>query len=69
MTNLADLPLFHTLLDNTQITSREMGRYIAYVAVPCRDLDEAQAWYCEVIGAQAVRKLKDRVTFSVGGVL
>src|SRR5919106_5668835 len=55
-----------TLLDNTPITA---GRYIAHVAVPCRDLDEAARWYAEVLGAQPVRILKDRVTFSFGGVL
>lgn len=69
MSNLADLPMTQTLLDNTQITHRSVGRYIAHVAIPCRDLDEAEKWYSEVIGAQPVRKLKDRVTFSVGGVL
>ena len=54
------------LLDNTQITT---GRYIAHIAVPCRDLDEAARWYADVLGAQPVRILKDRVTFSFGGVL
>jgi len=54
------------LLDNTAITT---GRYIAHVAVPCRDLDEAARWYAEVLGVQPVRILKDRVTFSFGGVL
>jgi len=54
------------LLDNTQVTT---GRYIAHVAVPCRDLDEAARWYSEVLGAQPVRILDDRVTFSFGGIL
>jgi extradiol dioxygenase family protein len=54
------------LLDNTQITA---GRYIAHVAIPCRNLDETARWYAEVLGAQPVRILKDRVTFSFGGVL
>lgn len=54
------------LLDNTPAIS---GRYIAHVAVPCRDLEEAARWYAEVLGAQPVRILKDRVTFSFGGVL
>ena len=54
------------LLDNTPITA---GRYIAHVAVPCRDLQETARWYSEVLGAQPVRVLKDRVTFSFGGVL
>ena len=54
------------LLDNTQISA---GRYIAHVAVPCRNLEEAARWYAEVLGAQPVRILKDRVTFSFGGVL
>jgi hypothetical protein len=62
----AELELQETLLDNTPVTS---GLYIAHVAVPCRDLDEAARWYAEVLGAQPVRKLKDRVTFSFGGVL
>ncbi|HEX6156072.1 MAG TPA: VOC family protein, partial [Burkholderiales bacterium] len=53
------------LLDNTQVT---VG-YIAHVAVPCRDLEETARWYAEVLGAQPVRILKDRVTFSFGGVL
>src|SRR5439155_1234137 len=39
------------------------------VAVPCRALEEAARWYAEVLGAQPVRILKDRVTFSFGGVL
>ena len=54
------------LLDNTPVTA---GRYIAHIAVPCRDLDETARWYAEVLGAQPVRILKDRVTFSFGGVL
>jgi extradiol dioxygenase family protein len=54
------------LLDNTQITE---GLYIAHIAVPCRNLEEAARWYAEVLGAQPVRILKDRVTFSFGGVL
>ena len=62
----ADLELQERLLDNTPITT---GLYIAHVAVPCRDLEEAARWYAEVLGAQPVRKLKDRVTFSFGGVL
>lgn len=54
------------LLENTPITT---GRYIAHVAVPCRNLEETARWYAEVLGAQPVRVLKDRVTFSFGGVL
>ena len=54
------------LLDNTQVTAE---RYIAHVAVPCRDLDETARWYSEVLGAQPVRILDDRVTFSFGGIL
>jgi extradiol dioxygenase family protein len=57
------------LLENTQITSITSGRYIAHVAVPCRDLQETARWYSEVLGAQPVRILDDRVTFSFGGVL
>ena len=53
------------LMDNTQV---KVG-YIAHVAVPCRDLEETARWYAEVLGAQPVRILKDRVTFSFGGVL
>ena len=49
-------------------TPRSVG-YIAHVAVPCRDLEETARWYAEVLGAQPVRILKDRVTFSFGGVL
>jgi uncharacterized protein len=66
MTSPADLLDAEGLLDNTPITA---GRYIAHVAVPCRDLEEAARWYAEVLGAQPVRRLKDRVTFSFGGVL
>jgi hypothetical protein len=33
------------------------GRYIAHIAVPCRDLEEAARWYAEVLGAQPVRIL------------
>lgn len=62
----ADLVQAESLLDNTPVTT---GRYIAHVAVPCRDLEEARRWYSEVLGAQPVRVLKDRVTFSFGGVL
>jgi uncharacterized protein len=54
------------LLDNTPLTA---ARYIAHVAVPCHDLDETARWYAQVLGAQPVRMLKDRVTFSFGGVL
>ncbi len=54
------------LLDNTQITT---GRYIAHVAVPCINLEETARWYADVLGAQPVRILDDRVTFSFGGVL
>jgi uncharacterized protein len=54
------------LLDNTQVTD---GLYIAHVAVPCKDLDEAAQWYSQVLGAQPIRMLKDRVTFSFGGIL
>jgi extradiol dioxygenase family protein len=54
------------LLDNTPVTG---AGYIAHVAVPCRDLAEAAHWYAEVLGAQPVRILHDRVTFSFGGVL
>ena len=61
-----ELELAEELLDNTPVTA---GRYIAHVAVPCRDLAEAARWYSEVLGAKPVRILKDRVTFSVGGVL
>ena len=64
--NTAEIELAEDLLDNTPVTE---GRYIAHVAVPCRDLDEAARWYAEVLGAQPVRILKDRVTFSFGGVL
>ncbi len=54
------------LLDNTP---RAAALYIGHVAVPCRNLEEAARWYAEVLGAQPVRILKDRVTFSFGGVL
>ena len=33
-----------------------------------RDLEETARWYAEVLGAQPVRILKDRVTLSFGGV-
>lgn len=64
-----DMPGFKVadgLLDNTQVTE---GRYIAHIAVPCRELQEAALWYAEVLGAQPVRVLDDRVTFSFGGIL
>jgi uncharacterized protein len=54
------------LLDNTHVIE---GRYIAHVAVPCRNVDEAARWYAGVLGAAPVRILNDRVTFSVGGIL
>ena len=58
--------LDEALLDNTPALA---GRYIAHIAVPCRALDEAAKWYAEVLGAEPVRILDDRVTFSFGGVL
>src|SRR5215213_554514 len=64
--NIAEFELADGLLDNTQVVA---GRYIAHIAVPCRALEEAARWYAEVLGAQPVRILKDRVTFSFGGVL
>jgi len=54
------------LLDNTPVAAR---RYIAHVAIPCCDLEETARWYAQVLGARPVRMLKDRVTFSFGGVL
>jgi uncharacterized protein len=63
---MAEFDLAEGLLDNTQVVA---GRYIAHIAVPCRALDEAARWYSEVLGAQPVRILKDRVTFSFGGIL
>jgi CheY-like chemotaxis protein len=45
----ADLELQERPLDNTPVTT---GLYIAHVAVPCRDLEEAARWYAEVLGAQ-----------------
>jgi extradiol dioxygenase family protein len=53
------------LLDNRPLTTG----YIAHVAVPCHDLEQTARWYADVLGAQPVRILKDRVTFSFGGVL
>jgi uncharacterized protein len=61
----ADFSPAEGLLDNTEV---KVG-YIAHVAVPCRDLEETARWYSEVLGAQPVRILHDRVTFSFGGVL
>ena len=66
MPDVSDFKAAEGLLDNTQITA---GQYIAHVAVPCRDLEQAARWYSEVLGAQPARILKDRVTFSFGGVL
>lgn len=57
------------LLDNTQIATAAQGRYIAHAAVGCNNVNEAALWYAQVLGAQPVRILDDRVTFSVGGVL
>jgi len=54
------------LLDNTPITT---GRYIAHIAVPCRDLEEAARWYAEVLGHSPCVSSRTRVTFSFGGVL
>jgi extradiol dioxygenase family protein len=64
--DVADFKAAEGVLDNTRITA---GGYIAHVAVPCRDLAETARWYAEVLGAQPVRILHDRVTFSFGGVL
>jgi len=66
MTAATEAALDEALLDNTPALA---GRYLAHIAVPCRALDEAAQWYSEVLGAQPVRILKDRVTFSFGGVL
>ena len=66
MSDITEFKPTDGLLDNTQITT---GRYIAHVAVPCRDLEQAARWYSQVLGAQPARILKDRVTFSFGGVL
>src|SRR5262245_11729551 len=66
MSDITEFKPAEGLLDNTQITT---GRYIAHVAVPCRNLEEAARWYSEVLGAKPARILKDRVTFSFGGVL
>src|SRR5512147_342368 len=63
---MAEVKVADGLLDNTQVTA---GRYIAHIAVPCRELQEAARWYAEVLGAQPVRILDDRVTFSFGGIL
>src|SRR5256885_16586894 len=63
---MTEFELADGLLDNTQVIA---GRYIAHIAVPCRALEEAARWYSEVLGAQPVRILKDRVTFSFGGGL
>src|SRR5438093_7783526 len=63
---MTEFELADGLLDNTQVIA---GRYIAHIAVPCRALEEAARWYAEVLGAQPVRILKDRVTFRFGGVL
>ena len=66
MSDVTEFEPTEGLLDNTQITT---GRYIAHVAVPCRDLEQAARWYSQVLGAQPARILNDRVTFSFGGVL
>jgi extradiol dioxygenase family protein len=63
---MTEATLEEALLDNTPALA---GRYLAHIAVPCRALDEAAKWYSEVLGAEPVRILDDRVTFSFGGVL
>lgn len=40
---------------------------IFHIAVPCRDLDEAVAFYSEAIGARPARRYSDRVTFNFLG--
>jgi uncharacterized protein len=62
----SDFPPAAGVLDNTHVAS---GSYIAHIAIPCRDLGEAASWYSQVLGAEPVRILKDRVTFSFGGIL
>lgn len=54
------------MLNNTRLPN---DRYIAHVAIPCRNLQEAATWYTTVIRAEHAREYADRVTFSVGGVL
>jgi uncharacterized protein len=68
MNAVAEFKPAEGLLDNTQ-TTVDTGRYIAHIAIPCLDLDQAARWYAQVLGAQPVRILDDRVTFSFGGVL
>jgi extradiol dioxygenase family protein len=63
---MTDTAFEEALLDNTPALA---GRYIAHIAVPCRALDEAAKWYSDILGAEPVRILDDRVTFSFGGVL
>lgn len=63
---MLETALAERLLDNSPALD---GLYIAHIAIPCRSLDEAAEWYSEVLGAQPIRILKDRVTFSFGGVL
>lgn len=68
MSHVTDFKPPEGLLDNTQ-TTVDTGRYIAHIAIPCVNLDEAARWYTRVLGLQPVRILDDRVTFSFGGVL
>jgi uncharacterized protein len=40
---------------------------IFHLAIPCRDLDEAQKFYVETIGARLARRYHDRITLEFFG--
>ena len=44
---VADFKSVDGLLDNPQ-TTVDRGRYIAQIAIPCQDLDEAARWYTRI---------------------
>ena len=40
---------------------------VFHIAIPCRDLDEAVAFYAEKLGCRVGRRMPDRVTFNFFG--
>lgn len=46
---------------------RRMPAQLFHLAIPCRDLAEAERFYVEVLGGRAARRYADRVTLELFG--
>lgn len=44
-----------------------LGALTFHLAIPCRDLAEAESFYVEALGARAARRYDDRVTLELFG--